>query len=225
MDSTVLAYQSKNAGYDQHLLSFFYGQRHRKELQRAAQTAIDLGAFHSLINLSDVTALFTGSSLTDKSVAVPEGHYAEDNMRLTVVPNRNAIMLSIAWGVAVAEGAVVVAYGAHAGDHAQYPDCRTAFIDVFEQAMEIGNEGMGNPNLFLYTPFAWLSKAQIVEEGLKLNVRFENTWSCYKGEELSCGRCGTCVERLEAFDIVGAVDPLVYADRDYWKEAVATKAK
>lgn len=120
LDSTVLTYLMKSLGHDVHMVSFNYGQRHKKELDFAAITATKLNAKHSIISLTDVGLMLKGSALTD-DISVPEGHYAAENMALTVVPNRNAIMLSIAWGAAVADHARVVATAVHAGDHAVYP--------------------------------------------------------------------------------------------------------
>jgi 7-cyano-7-deazaguanine synthase len=209
MDSVTLAYLIDSLGYSLHLLSFNYGQRHVKELESAAHCAAALGAEHSIIDLSGVGALLKGSALTD-NIAVPEGHYADENMRITVVPNRNAIMLSIAYGVAVAEGAEVVATGIHAGDHAVYPDCRPLFANLFEVMQDAAVEGFGHPKLRLYTPFIHKTKADIVTMGRELSVPFDDTWSCYQGGDLHCGKCGTCVERHEAFELAEVVDPTRY---------------
>jgi 7-cyano-7-deazaguanine synthase len=211
MDSVTLAYLLTSEGYDLHLLSFDYGQRHRKELEFAARCAGVLGAQHDVIDLSSLTALLKGSALTDAGVAVPDGHYAHENMKITVVPNRNAMMLSIAFAVAVAEGAPVVGTGIHAGDHAIYPDCRPAFTVAFDAMQRLAVEGFGDPNLRLYTPFVGITKADIVTIGHRLGVDYRATWSCYKGGEVHCGTCGTCVERREAFEIAGVPDPTRYA--------------
>ena len=210
MDSVTLAYLLKSEGYDLHLLSFDYGQRHKKELQFARQCADALQAKYNNIDLSAVTPFLTGSALTD-SIDVPEGHYAADNMRSTVVPNRNAMMLSVAYAVAVAEGAEGVATGVHSGDHAIYPDCRTEFIDSFHRMQRIATEGYSNPALRLYAPFVNIGKHDIASIGARLGVPFQETWSCYKGQELHCGKCGTCVERKEAFALSGISDPTIYS--------------
>lgn len=209
MDSVTLAYLLASRGYTLHLLSFNYGQRHVRELEYAARCAADLGAQHTIIDLSSITPLLSGSALTD-NIDVPEGHYAALNMRLTVVPNRNAIMLSIAYAVAVAEGATVVATGVHAGDHPIYPDCRPEFIAAFD-AMELhATDGYAADGLHLYAPFVHMSKAEIVALGASLFVPYEHTWSCYKGGDAHCGVCGTCVERREAFQLAGVADPTKY---------------
>jgi 7-cyano-7-deazaguanine synthase len=210
MDSVVLAYFLKNQGYELSCLSFNYGQRHAKELGFAEQCAKDVRSPWHLVDLSTIQGLLPGSSLTDSSIEVPEGHFEAEIMKATVVPNRNAIMLSIAWGHAVAIGADVVAFGAHAGDHAIYPDCRPEFWEKIEAGFKSGNEGFGNPELRLYPPFIKITKADITKRGYDLGVNYAYTWSCYKGGEKHCGKCGTCVERKEAFELAGVPDPTVY---------------
>jgi 7-cyano-7-deazaguanine synthase len=133
-----------------------------------------------------------------------------------VVPNRNAIMLAIAYGVASARGVDAVATAVHGGDHFIYPDCRPDFIKSFEVMQNHALAGYSD--IALYTPFVEISKADIAAEGARLGVPFADTWSCYKGGDLHCGRCGTCVERREAFEVAGVDDPTEYEDRDYWKK-------
>ena len=212
MDSVTLAHFYRGQGFDLSILSFDYGQRHAKELGFAKACADKLGAQHTVVDLSSLRALRPGSSLTDDSVEVPEGHYAADSMKATVVPNRNAIMLAIAYGHAVAIGAQVVAFGAHGGDHFIYPDCRPAFYDSLNLALEIGNEGFGAEGLHLEAPFIQIEKSDIAKIGLLDGVDFSQTWSCYKGGDLHCGKCGTCVERKEAFQVAGIEDPTIYED-------------
>lgn len=209
MDSVTLAYLLKSEGYNLYLLSFDYGQRHKKELRFAEQCAIDLQAEHSIIDLSGLKDYLTGSALTD-NIKVPEGHYAAETMKMTVVPNRNAIMLSVAYGVAVAQQADIVAIGVHAGDHFIYPDCRPRFIAAFDLMQSFAIEGFGKTELKLYAPFISLNKQDIVTFGTKLEVPYERTWSCYKGGDVHCGKCGTCVERKEAFELANVDDPTVY---------------
>lgn len=211
MDSVTLAYLLKDQGYDLYLLSFNYGQRHKKELDFAVQCAQALGARHSTIDLSALTPFLKGSSLTD-AIEVPEGHYEAESMKATVVPNRNAIMLAVAYAVAVAEEASVVATGVHAGDHFIYPDCRPDFINLFSQMEHAATEGFARSELHLYAPFVHISKAQIVGIGAKLGVPYEKTWSCYKGGAVHCGKCGTDVERREAFQLAGVPDPTIYEE-------------
>ncbi|SER44466.1 7-cyano-7-deazaguanine synthase [Faunimonas pinastri] len=199
------------------LISFDYGQRHSKELGFAASCARRLGVPHQIVDIRDIGRSLSGSALTD-DVAVPDGHYAEETMRVTVVPNRNAIMLAIAFGVAVSRGADAVATAVHGGDHFIYPDCRPGFIDAF-QAMQ--NHALdGYASVRLSAPYVNVPKSAIVADGTKHGTPFEETWSCYKGGEHHCGRCGTCVERREAFHLAGITDPTVYEDPDFWRGAV-----
>jgi len=217
LDSVTLAYKVAEKRSLKALVTFDYGQRHKKELDYAARCAQALGVSHHIIDISTVGAMLSGSALTD-SIDVPEGHYAEDNMKATVVPNRNAIMLAIAYGVASAQKAESVATAVHGGDHFIYPDCRPAFIKSFAEMQDHALEGLGE--IDLYTPFLEISKADIVSEGARLGVPFVDTWSCYKGGAHHCGRCGTCVERREAFAIAGVDDPTTYEDPDFWERAV-----
>jgi 7-cyano-7-deazaguanine synthase len=221
LDSVTLAYKTAKEHGLAGLVSFDYGQRHKKELEFAARCADQLNTPHSVIDISRVGAALTGSALTD-NVDVPDGHYAEDSMKITVVPNRNAIMLSIAYGIASAQKADAVAAAFHGGDHFIYPDCRPAFVESFASMQNYALEGFSE--IELYSPFLKMTKANIVAEGARLSVPFGDTWSCYKGGEHHCGRCGTCVERREAFHLAGIIDPTHYADPDFWIRAVAEKA-
>lgn len=210
LDSVTMAYSLAAAGERLALLSVDYGQRHRRELACAALAAQRLGARHAVADLAQVGTLLTGSALTDATVEVPDGHYAEASMRSTVVPNRNAILLSVATGVAAAVGARAVAFGAHGGDHFVYPDCRPAFVDAFEHLARVANEGFVDPGFRVLAPFLRSTKADIVRVGAELGVPFADTWSCYRGGDRHCGRCGTCVERREAFAVAGVADPTDY---------------
>ncbi len=209
MDSVTLAYLLASEGYNLHLLAFDYGQRHKRELEYARLWAEKLGADFDVVDIRGVGRLLSGSALTD-DVEVPHGHYAAENMAVTVVPNRNAIMLSIAYGVAVSEEAALVAAAMHTGDHYVYPDCRPEFTEAFAAMQEKAVEGFGHEDLALYTPFIDSGKAAIVEAGAKLGVPYEQTWSCYEGGEIHCGLCGTCNERKEAFELAGVPDPTEY---------------
>ncbi len=210
LDSTVLLYRAveDDAGPKMvSAISFNYGQRHSKELDAAYKIASDLGvANHRIVDLSDLRTVLAGSSQTSKDVEVPEGHYADKTMRATVVPNRNMIMISVAIGWAVSIGAESVQYGAHAGDHAIYPDCRPEFVLAMGVAADIGNYR----KVGIKAPFIDIEKHEIVSSGVALKVPFGDTWSCYKGGEFHCGKCGTCVERVEAFSLAGVRDPTVY---------------
>lgn len=211
LDSVTLAHELVADGHDLVALSFDYGQRHVNEIDFAARCAARLGADHHVVDLRSIGLLLTGSALTDSSIDVPEGHYSDASMAATVVPNRNAIMLSVAIGVAVARDASAVATAVHAGDHPIYPDCRPAFIDAIEHEARVANEGFIAEGFRVLAPFMHIGKDEIVRRGTALGVPFGETWSCYVGGEVHCGRCGTCVERREAFDLAGIADPTVYA--------------
>ncbi|ENN85530.1 succinoglycan biosynthesis transcriptional regulator protein [Rhizobium freirei PRF 81] len=200
------------------LVSFDYGQRHRKELEFAAACAKRLSVPHQIIDITAIGKHLTGSALTD-NVDVPDGHYAEETMKATVVPNRNAIMLAIAFGLAAAQKADAVAVAVHGGDHFIYPDCRPGFIAAFQQMQNHALEGYASVSL--YAPYVTISKADIVADGAKHRTPFAETWSCYKGGERHCGRCGTCVERREAFHLAGIEDPTEYEDPDFWRSATS----
>lgn len=208
LDSVTLAYMLRSVGAELYLLSFDYGQKHVKELECATRCAADLHCEHTIINLKSLSPVLAGSALTSDDIAVPDGHYTSENMRVTIVPNRNAILLGIAYAAAINQKAGMVAIGVHAGDHAVYPDCRPPFISAFEE-MEWAATGT---RIELTAPFLMLSKADIVLMGHDLHVPFEHTWSCYKGGEKHCGTCGTCVERREAFKLAKVIDPTKYGE-------------
>ncbi|QBD83162.1 7-cyano-7-deazaguanine synthase QueC [Ktedonosporobacter rubrisoli] len=225
MDSCVLAYYYAAAGFDLHLLSFDYGQKHVKELEyahkyiarlreRFAQGEQGLRVQHEILSLP-IASLLPDSTcaLLNDEEPMPYGHYSDESMKTTVVPYRNPNMLLQAATVAWGEGASVVAYAAHQGDHAIYPDCRPAFVNAFNAMLAAAMDG---PAPIVQTPFLQFSKAQIARLGASLDVPFELTWSCYEGGrkgygELHCGRCGTCVERRWSFAQAGLSDPTHYA--------------
>jgi len=211
LDSTVLLASALEQGFEVRAITFDYGQRHNREIQSAIRVAhhfgLDPGNTHKLIDISHVgEQLLQGSALTSPSVEVPLGHYADPSMRITVVPNRNMIMLSIAAGWAISLSCGAVALGVHAGDHAVYPDCRPRFFAAAEEALRLGNY----VSLTVMTPFIDWTKAAIVKHGAELKAPFELSWSCYQGGEKHCGKCGTCVERREAFQLAGVPDPTEY---------------
>jgi 7-cyano-7-deazaguanine synthase len=206
MDSTVLLHHLLVIGNNVRALSVNYGQRHARELQNAAAICASLGVEHRIADLRSLAGIIGGSSLTSPDVPVPDGHYAEETMKTTVVPNRNMILLAVAAGWAMAVKADAVAYAVHSGDHAIYPDCRPAFADAVAHAIELADWH----KVELLRPFISLTKADIVRRGVELRVPFADTWSCYKGGERHCGRCGTCIERREAFCLAGIPDPTSY---------------
>ncbi|MCL4111477.1 UNVERIFIED_CONTAM: hypothetical protein GTU68_002261 [Idotea baltica] len=229
LDSVTLAYKVAKEGTLTSLLSFNYGQRHSKELDFAARCAKQLEVPHIIIDLSQVGAQLTGSALTD-DIDIPDGHYAEDSMKVTVVPNRNAIMMTIAFGLATSQKANAVAMAVHGGDHFIYPDCRPEFIESFAKMQNHALEGLNESdgasyNIELYTPYLHKDKTEIARDSHKYNVPVVDTWSCYKGLDKHCGRCGTCVERREAFHLAEIKDPTVYEDADYWLEVVNREPK
>jgi 7-cyano-7-deazaguanine synthase len=209
LDSTVLLYQLLDAKAEVACLTIDYGQRHRVELECARKICNSLKLEHKTVDLRSITGLLGGSSLTDASIEVPEGHYEEMTMKATVVPNRNMIMLSLATGWAISRKADSVAYAAHCGDHAIYPDCREVFVEAMNNVIALADWH----KLSLYCPFQKMNKRDIVIRGMELGVPFKDTWSCYQGKEKHCGRCGTCIERREAFHLAGLVDPTEYADQ------------
>lgn len=217
LDSVSLAHRTAAERGLFGLLSFDYGQRHRKELEFAAACGERLNVPHRIIDIRAIGRGLSGSALTS-DIDVPDGHYAEESMRITVVPNRNAIMLAIAFGMAAAQEADAVATAVHGGDHFIYPDCRPGFIDAFQRMQRHALEGFAD--IALHAPYLDISKAGIVADGARHGTPFAETWSCYKGGERHCGRCGTCVERREAFHLAGVEDPTQYEDRDFWREAV-----
>ena len=222
MDSTVLLYQLLQAGDEVKALSINYGQRHSRELEAARALCAELGVEHRVADLSGLSDLLAGSALTSSDIEVPEGHYAEDNMKATVVPNRNMILLSVAAGWAISSKYDSIAYAAHTGEHSIYPDCRNEFAEALDGAIRLADWH----EVSLYRPFVDMTKADIVSVGAKLGVPFEKTWSCYKGQNLHCGRCGTCVERREAFYLAGVEDPTTYApDAPTVQEMVASDWK
>lgn len=206
LDSTVLVQQLIHDQASVRLLSINYGQRHKKELSHSSRIATSMNLPHRILDLPDLAELLSGSSLTDSSVELPEGHYAEESMKSTVVPNRNMILLALAAGYALSIDFDTVAYAAHAGDHTIYPDCRPVFADAMQNALQLADW----KDLRLHRPFVNLTKAELVRIGAKLGAPLHLTWSCYAGEESHCGECGTCVERKEAFEVAKITDPTEY---------------
>jgi len=209
MDSATALYEALADGYETYAISFDYGQRHKKELDFARMLCEKNEISHKIVDLTSITELISNSALTGNT-PVPEGHYAQENMKATVVPNRNMIMYSVAIGYAVNLKAEAVFVGVHAGDHPIYPDCRPQFIEGLDNLARIANEGFCGYGFRIVAPFLNISKTDIVKRGSGLGVPYNLTWSCYKGGEKHCGKCGTCVERKEAFQLAGVKDPTNY---------------
>jgi 7-cyano-7-deazaguanine synthase len=187
-------------------LSFDYGAKHHaKELPMAVWQCAHLGIPHNIAPLGFIAEEFR-SDLLSGGGAIPDGHYEEQSMKSTVVPFRNGIMLSIAAGFAESRGAEAVVIAAHSGDHAIYPDCRESFMEPMARAIREGTYAQ----VELLRPFIAVDKAGIVRRGVELGIDFSHTWSCYKGSEIHCGTCGTCVERREAFLMACVADPTIY---------------
>ena len=207
MDSVTALHWARREHTVVAAVSFDYGAKHNhREIPFAAEHAASVGARHEVIALDFVERLFA-SDLLKSGGAIPEGHYEAENMKQTVVPFRNAIMLSIACGFAESVEADGLVIAAHGGDHAIYPDCREDFMQAMGNAMRLGTYA----GIRLLRPFIAMNKGEIAAAGARLGVDFARTWSCYKGGAIHCGRCGTCVERREAFVLAGVADPTVYA--------------
>ena len=194
MDSTVLLTEYQK---DIKLaISFDYGSKHnKKEIEYAKYNCNKLGIKHIVIELLFINQYFK-SDLLLSGGTIPDGHYEDVSMQKTVVPFRNGIMLSIAAGIAESIGAIKILIANHAGDHAIYPDCRSAFINEMNNAIAYGTES----NINILAPYTYLSKRDIALRGKTLGVDFAETWSCYKGGAIHCGKCGTCIERQEALE-------------------------
>ena len=205
MDSFTVLNLVVKQGLEVFALSFDYGQRHKKELDYAARACQALGVHHKVVDISAINQLIGGSSLT-ADIEVAEGHYEENSMKSTVVPNRNMILLSMAVGYAVSIDANKVYYGAHSGDHAIYPDCRPEFVHKMNDVCAIANYEA----VEIVTPYLEVSKTAILTAGLEMDLDYNLTWTCYNGREKACGKCGACQERLEAFTDNGVSDPLEY---------------
>lgn len=206
MDSVVAFHEARQTHDVVACLSFDYGSKHNScEIPFARLHAEREGIPHHVIDLDFMNRLFK-SDLLKSGGEIPEGHYAEQNMKQTVVPFRNGIMLAIAAGFAESAEADGLVIAAHSGDHAIYPDCREGFMSAMGEAIQQGTYA----RIELLRPFISMDKAGIARRGVELGIDFAETWSCYKGGETHCGVCGTCVERREAFILAGLPDPTAY---------------
>ena len=204
MDSVTLLYDFKDRialG-----ISFDYGSNHNaKEIPFARWHCEQLGIEHITIDLAFMPQYFK-SSLLEGADAIPEGHYADENMKSTVVPFRNGIMLSIAAGIAESRGLKYVMMANHGGDHTIYPDCRPEFVEAMSEATKAGTF----PGIEILAPYTDITKADIAMRGKALGIDYSKTWSCYKGGDVHCGKCGTCMERKEALRDAGIADTTIY---------------
>jgi len=205
MDSVTLLYDQQDR--IALAVTFDYGSKHNaREIPFARLHCERLGINHLVIPLSFMEQYFQ-SSLLKGGEEIPEGHYAADNMKSTVVPFRNGIMLAVAIGLAESRGLKHVMMANHSGDHTIYPDCRPEFVTAMSEAARTGTF----PGITLLCPFTNMTKSEIAARGKTLGIDYSETWSCYKGGEVHCGRCGTCVERREAMAEAGINDNTLYA--------------
>jgi 7-cyano-7-deazaguanine synthase len=215
LDSTVTLAKAKERGYELYPLSFDYGQRHDKELGSAKKIAEWYSVTEHKILKIDL-AQIGGSALTDKGIAVPEKRKVEEigeDIPITYVPARNTILLSLAIGYSEVVGAEAVFTGANAIDYSGYPDCRPEFFEAFQKVVELGTKtGVDGKLIQIKYPLINLTKAEIVKEGVRLNVPFHLTWSCYKGGEKACGKCDSCILRIKGFKEAGVEDPIEYEE-------------
>ena len=213
MDSATLLGIYLGQGFEVHCCSFIYGSKHGPYENTAANNLVD---YYHTIDFPVAKKAFDlrqpmfhfKSDLLLTGGAIPEGHYEAESMKATVVPGRNMIFASIMAGYAQSIGAEAIALGVHAGDHAIYPDCRPDFIEALRNAIEFSTEG----KVDVWTPLLYEDKARILKIGLGLTpaVPYQLTRTCYKDQPISCGKCGSCQERLEAFKIIGIKDPITY---------------
>ncbi len=219
IDSSTLLWYLMDKGYDRiYVLTYIYGQKHVKEVEHAKmvieRAREKANIHHEIVDISGIRRLIAKGALTGNE-EVPEGFYTDESQKRTMVPNRNMILLAIAVGYAVKVGESEVYYAAHKSDYAIYPDCRKEFVKALDTAVYLAT--IFDP-VEIKAPFVDMTKAEVVKLGLKLGVPYELTWSCYRGEERPCLRCGTCLERTEAFLMNGVKDPAL-SDEE-WQKAV-----
>ena len=210
-DSSTLGYWLKNEGYlDLICVTYNYGQKQIIEIDSAKKVAKNLNATHHIIDVTFMKQFLTGSGLTDDNIKVPHGEYTVDNMAITVVPNRNTMLLSIAWSIACVERADVLAYGAQCGDHYLYPDTRPDYFSAMNLALRLGTEDCRRDNLELIAPLLHKNKDEVIKLGIQLGVPYADTYSCYEGDIIHCGQCGACQNRKKGFVESNIPDPTQY---------------
>ena len=208
IDSSTLAYYLNQNGYDELIcITFNYGQKQVIELESAKKIAHHLNATHHIIDISFMGKFLHGTGLTDSSIPVPHGAYTKENMAITVVPNRNTMLLSMGWSIACVEKADVLAFGAQSGDNYVYPDTRTDYLNALNLALRLGTEDCRRDNLELTAPFIKKSKSEVITIGHALKVPYADTWSCYDGMHVHCGQCGACQNRIQGFRDASLLDP------------------
>lgn len=212
MDSATLLFDLLNQGNYVEAITFDYGQRHSAEISSAILMIEYLAEHnttvkHDVINVKPIFAHINSSALTNPDISVPNCHYTEDIAKITVVPNRNMILMSVAVGIAASRGLSKVMYAAHAGDFSIYPDCRPEFLESLQKTVVFST--LWHP-VEIEAPYISMKKSDIVRTGIKLGVPYQFTRSCYNAGEQSCGTCPTCIERLEAFKINNMIDPINY---------------
>lgn len=206
MDSVTMLYEYKER--IAMAVTFNYGSKHNeKEIAFARKHCERLGIKHIIIPLGFMQQYFK-SSLLIGGEEIPEGYYQDDNMKSTVVPFRNGIMLSIAAGLAESNGLKHVMLANHSGDHAIYPDCRPEFVTAMSAAISNGTYD----GVTVFAPYTGITKTEIARRGAAIGIDYSETWSCYKGGEKHCGKCGTCTERKEALRDAGITDTTEYED-------------
>lgn len=212
LDSTVTAYIAKNKGYDIYTITFRYGQRHKKEIDSAEKISKKINSKKHIIfdiNLSK----FGGSSLVDKKKKIEENKLKDIGKKIpsTYVPARNTVFLSIALAYSEVVDADAIFIGVTATDYSGYPDCRPEFIKSFQKMANLATKrSIKGKKVEIKTPLIDMSKSEIIKKGVKLNVPFEKTWSCYKGNKKACGKCDSCKLRLKGFKEAGYIDPIEY---------------
>jgi 7-cyano-7-deazaguanine synthase len=219
LDSCVTAYIAKKEGYDIYALSFYYGQKHKKELKGAKNIASLVKAKDHILFEIDL-GKFRGSSLTDKSLIPEKDHNLNEigkNIPSTYVPARNTIFLSISLAYAESINAEAIFIGATSADYSGYPDCRPKYFEAYQKMADLSTKkGIEGKIITIRTPLINSSKSEIIKTGMKLSVPFEKTWSCYIGEKKPCGRCDSCLLRLKGFKETGLKDPLEYDHLPDW---------